>query len=84
MTGTETEGREVEQEVAPRIGVTAGRYLTDGMSLFRVVHDRSGLIAEGCIGEIENCLTLDLILCTPGTLAGMKLRPVTPHRVEVL
>jgi len=58
---------------------TTGAYLTDGGALYRVAH----LLSEGPGGEtfleLEDCSTLELVLCPLRTALG--LRSVTPTTV---
>jgi hypothetical protein len=53
-----------------------GAYVTDGHSLFRIEH----AIFEGAGGdllvELEDCRTLELILCPARALDGLRLRAV--------
>jgi hypothetical protein len=53
-----------------------GAYVTDGRSLFRIEH----AIFEGAGGdllvELEDCRTLELILCPARALDGLRLRAV--------
>jgi hypothetical protein len=59
----------------------AGTYLTDGRSLFRVQHkitDAEGLHLQEPLLELEDCRTLELILCSASALERLGLRPVTP------
>jgi hypothetical protein len=59
----------------------AGTYLTDGRSLFRVQHaitEAEGLHLQEPLLELEDCKTLELILCSAGALDRLGLRPVTP------
>ena len=59
----------------------AGTYLTDGRSLFRVQHaitEAEGLHLPEPLLELEDCKTLELILCSAGALERLGLRPVTP------
>ena len=69
----------------------AGTYLTDGRSLFRVQHaitEADGLHLDEPLLELEDCATLELILCSASALERLGLRPVQPsagsrrHRVE--
>jgi hypothetical protein len=55
----------------------AGAYVTDGAALFRVEHLADGVDGELLI-ELENCDTLELVLCPAKTLAALGLRTVTP------
>jgi hypothetical protein len=66
------------EEPAPSI---TGTYLTDGRSLFRVQHaitEAEGLHLDEPLLELEDCATLELILCSAGALARLGLRPVSP------
>jgi hypothetical protein len=55
-----------------------GTYLTDGRSLFRVAH----LLPEMPTGErfleLEDCCTLEAVLCTARSLLASPIRMVTP------
>ena len=58
-----------------------GTYLTDGRSLFRVQHaitEADGLHLDEPLLELEDCSTLELILCSAGALERLGLRPVDP------
>jgi hypothetical protein len=58
-----------------------GSYLTDGRSLFRVQHaitEADGLHLDEPLLELEDCATLELILCSAGALERLGLRPVDP------
>ncbi len=77
-----------EQDVRPEESETraeqpsaTGTYLTDGRSLFRVQHaitEADGLDLEEPLLELEDCATLELILCSAGALERLGLRPVDP------
>jgi hypothetical protein len=59
----------------------SGTYLTDGRSLFRIQHaitEADGLDLEEPLLELEDCATLELILCSAGALERLGLRPVDP------
>jgi hypothetical protein len=53
-----------------------GTYLTDGSALLRVQDALSG--GGEMFLELEDCSTLELILCPARTVAGLALRTVTP------
>jgi hypothetical protein len=58
-----------------------GTYLTDGESLFRVQHaitEADGLHLDEALLELEDCRTLELILCSEGALKRLGLRPINP------
>ncbi len=62
-------------------GTLTGTYLTDGRSLFLVQHtitESEGLHLQEPLLELEDCKTLELILCSAGALARLGLRPVKP------
>ncbi len=64
----------------PKPSIT-GTYLTDGRSLFRVQHaitEAEGLHLDEPLLELEDCATLELILCSAGALERLGLRPVSP------
>ena len=61
-----------------------GLYLTDGRSLFHVegaIRDPSG---GALLLELENCGTLELIVCSHGAVDGLDLHPVSPATEGVL
>ncbi|HEY2630893.1 MAG TPA: hypothetical protein VGI26_00775 [Solirubrobacteraceae bacterium] len=53
-------------------------YLTDGISLYRVertlVDDPHGEL----LIELEDCLTMELIVCSAQSVAELGMRPVQP------
>jgi hypothetical protein len=62
-------------------GSLTGTYLTDGRSLFRVQHtitETEGLHLQEPLLELEDCKTMELILCSASALARLGLRPVKP------
>ncbi|HXB15986.1 MAG TPA: hypothetical protein VNV44_09625 [Solirubrobacteraceae bacterium] len=62
-------------------GSLTGTYLTDGRSLFLVQHtitESEGLHLQEPLLELEDCKTMELILCSAGALARLGLRPVKP------
>jgi hypothetical protein len=80
-----------EQDVRPETSATpeqpsvTGTYLTDGRSLFLVQHaitEADGLDLEEPLLELEDCATLELILCSAGALERLGLRPVDPAADE--
>ena len=56
----------------------AGQYLTDGSGLFRVVHAIRDPGGRTVLLELEDCRTLQLILCDVDTASRGPLQPVTP------
>jgi hypothetical protein len=68
---------ERRQQRAPR-ELPEGAYVTDGTSLFRVAH---GSLDDGrgeLLLELEDCRTLELVLCPAHTLTRAGVRSVTP------
>lgn len=57
---------------------SAGEYLTNGATLFCVGHTLSDLVSGELILELEDCGTLDLVLCPVRTLTALGLRSVAP------
>lgn len=55
-----------------------GLYLTDGSALFHVQQVISDLCGDATLVELENCGTLELIVCPRGTLDDGKLRRISP------
>lgn len=54
----------------------AGAYVTDGAALFRVEHP---LVGDGeLLIELQDCYTLELVLCPASSLDILGLRTVTP------
>jgi hypothetical protein len=82
--GQAQRAREPVEEAHPLQGgepSVTGTYLTDGRSLFRVQHaitEADGLHLDEPLLELEDCATLELILCSAGALERLGLRPVTP------
>ncbi|HUN77651.1 MAG TPA: hypothetical protein VMU32_01900 [Solirubrobacteraceae bacterium] len=68
---------EVEVEIEETVWApSTGAYITDGTGLFRVadaISTRGELFLE-----LEDCRTLELILCQARTVARLGLRKVTP------
>ena len=64
---------------AVRVGVEreAGRYLTDGINLYRVVDALRGSRGRPVVG-VEDCRSLELILLPADELRELRLRPVRP------
>ncbi len=55
---------------------TAGRYLTDGVNLYRCIGTVSS--AAGQMIGLEDCHSLDVTLWPVGELCARRLRTVTP------
>jgi hypothetical protein len=78
---TEQDARPEESATGAEQPSVTGTYLTDGRSLFRVQHaitEADGLDLEEPLLELEDCATLELILCSAGALERLGLRPVDP------
>jgi hypothetical protein len=56
----------------------AGAYLTNGEALFRVAHAISDGPRRELLLELEDCATLEIVLCPACSLAESGLRSVTP------
>jgi hypothetical protein len=54
----------------------AGRYLTDGVGLYRMLGPLELPGEEGAMVGIEDCWTLELVLVTPAQLESWEMRPV--------
>jgi hypothetical protein len=55
-----------------------GSYVTDGASLYRVAHAMRDPRDGELIIELEDCRTLELILCSASVVADLRLCTVTP------
>lgn len=74
-------GRKAADPPPPTRTSITGAYLTDGRSLFRVQHaitEADGLHLDEPLLELEDCATLELILCSSGALERLGLRAVAP------
>jgi len=58
-----------------------GTYVTDGATLFRVAHAMPDRSRGELLVELEDCRTLELILCSSRALANLHLATVTPAEV---
>ncbi len=59
---------------APR----AGAYLTDGGTLFRVEHTLADNVNGELFLELEDCSTLEVVLCPARAIGALGLRAVMP------
>jgi hypothetical protein len=57
-----------------------GGYITDGRTLFRVEHMHSNPRSGEMFVELENCTTLELIVCPVDRLCARPVRCVIPVR----
>ncbi len=57
---------------------SGGSYLTDGTALFCVAQTLSDTTSGELFLELENCGTLDVVLCPVGSVREVGLRPVAP------
>jgi hypothetical protein len=55
-----------------------GTYLTDGGALFRVAHAITDNVKGELFLELEDCGTLEVVLCPARAVAASGLRSVTP------
>lgn len=55
-----------------------GAYVTDGESLYRVANSIRDPRDGELIIELEDCRTLELILCSASVIADLRLCAVTP------
>ena len=60
----------------------AGDYVTDGVALFYVESDRVRTSDGERLLELEDCRTLDLIVCTARAMARAGIRFVPPRRQQ--
>lgn len=58
--------------------LAAGDYVTDGSSLFRVEHTLADERSGELYVELEDCGTLELIVCSARALAARRLRCISP------
>jgi hypothetical protein len=56
----------------------AGGYLTDGETLFRIERTLVGDSRGELLVELEDCATLELIVCSARSVGDLGLRPVRP------
>jgi hypothetical protein len=59
-----------------------GGYLTDGETLFRIERTLVEDVRTGLLVELEDCATLELIVCSARSVAELGLRPVQPFPCE--
>ena len=55
-----------------------GAYLTDGAALFHVAHTISDSASGELYLELEDCSTLEVVLCPAHAVAGSGFRSVAP------
>jgi hypothetical protein len=75
----QTEGQDQTSDTGDPAPIPfAGGYLTDGETLFHIertlVEDARGDL----LVELEDCATLELIVCSARSLTQLSLRPVQP------
>ena len=56
----------------------AGAYITDGCSLLRIEHVHADRASGTTFVELEDCMTLELSVCTAENLGSQPLRSVVP------
>lgn len=60
------------------LALAAGVYVTDGRSLLRIEHVHTDRASGTTFVELEDCVTMELSVCTAETLASQALRSVVP------
>jgi hypothetical protein len=71
--------RRVAQTLQGAISVPpTGAYLTDGETLFCVVHALTEEVRGELFLELEDCSTLEVVLCPASAIQRLGLRPVKP------
>ncbi|HEU0250351.1 MAG TPA: hypothetical protein VFR48_06475 [Solirubrobacteraceae bacterium] len=65
------------EELAP--DPLESRYLTDGRALFHVERTLVDNPHGELLIELEDCATLELIVCSAKSVAELGMRPVKPH-----
>jgi hypothetical protein len=70
--------QELGDEGAPTIAPDRG-YLTDGTTLFHVERTLLDDPHREPLIEIEDCMTLELIVCSARSVGELGLRPVQPQ-----
>ncbi|HWG09157.1 MAG TPA: hypothetical protein VN672_09130 [Solirubrobacteraceae bacterium] len=63
-------------QTADEVSLLVGSYLTDGRSLYRVVHAITAGVDGDRLLELEDCRTLELALCPYHVLNQLSLRVV--------
>lgn len=58
--------------------LAVGAYLTDGAKLLRVAHTLPCSVEGERFVALEDCVTLEIVLCPARTIMESRLRPVTP------
>lgn len=74
-------GESAQEVQETRWAPAPGAYMTDGASLFRVAHALCGSVGAELFLELEDCSTLELILCPACQVGALGLRSVTPASV---
>jgi hypothetical protein len=57
---------------------SAGAYLTDGSVLFRVADTLVDKVGGNLFLELEDCTTLEIVLCPARSVTELALHPITP------
>jgi hypothetical protein len=68
--------RRPPSESDPRLAVDS--YLTDGVKLLRIAHTLPCSVEGELFLALEDCATLEIVLCPARALGESGLRPVTP------
>lgn len=77
MHQTESQDRPSNAAEGPSVPFDGG-YLTDGETLFRIERTLLGDAQGDLLVELEDCATLELIVCSARSVAELGLRPVRP------
>jgi hypothetical protein len=74
-----TDEREEQKAMSDQAGVLFDRgYLTDGETLFHIERTVVDQPQGQLLVELEDCATLELIVCSARSVAELGLRPVKP------
>jgi hypothetical protein len=74
-----TDGRDHAPDAEDAVGGPADRgYLTDGETLFHIERTLVNNPKGELLVELEDCGTLELIVCSARSVAELGLRPVKP------
>jgi hypothetical protein len=70
-------GRDADRPATHRVGCEPGRYLTDGVRLYRVVAALASPSGRAMV-ELEDCRSLEVVLMPADQLDPLALRAVRP------
>ena len=78
-TGETTAGPSAATDPADTVWApSAGAYLTDGSARFRVADTLVDKVGGNLFLELEDCTTLEIVLCPARSVTDLALRPVRP------